>query len=113
MATSVETEKCVRTHAGRNGTNGTEAGEEIRESAEPGGRRRGIAGGHLHAIFTWVVSIIVNFPSEVIARKRPWRAESHFSQEREARVRARARVHTRVRYLTPCLSTRETRPVRL
>lgn len=47
--------------------------------------------GHLHAKFTWIVSIIVNFPSEVIARKRPWRAESHFSQERE-RVCARARV---------------------
>jgi len=39
--------------------------------------------GHLHAKFTWIVSIIVNFPSEVIARKRLWRTESHFSQERE------------------------------
>lgn len=66
--------------------------------------------GHLHAKFTWVVSIIVNFPSEVIARKRPWRAESHFSQERGRRV---CGVHTRVRYLTPCLSARETRPARL
>lgn len=35
-------------------------------------------------------------------------AESHFSQERK---RVCARADTRVRYLTSCLSTRETRPV--
>lgn len=37
METSVETEKCVRTHAGWNGTNGTEEDEDLRKS---GARRQ-------------------------------------------------------------------------
>ena len=44
METLVGTEKCMRTQAGWNGTNGTEEDEDLCEGMEPGGRRRGIAG---------------------------------------------------------------------
>lgn len=77
--TPVEMERMARKRTG----GGREGGSAEARSLEA--KRCGIAGTLACEIHV-VVSIIVNFPSEVIARKRPWRVESHFSQER-ARAR--------------------------
>lgn len=78
----------------RKGMKTDEERNVAREEADIGGSQ-----GHLHAKFTWVVSIIVNFPSEVIARKRPWRMVSHFSK-------TKARTYVTSAICPSCVSIR-------